>query len=140
MEHKMEMIEAIARLSRVMRRRSKAQEPLSYMGHYVLRMIMENDGIRATELARLADIRPASVTQVVNRLEQQGYVVRKKDDADSRAKRIYITDQTREHIEAHTKEKQVRNERMRSCLTEEESDAFLATCEKLCVFLESDNL
>lgn len=142
MENKMDLIEAIARLSRVMRRRGKGDESLdlSHMGHHVLHIIMKHDGIRAAKLAELANMRPASITEVVNRLEKQGYVIREKDKEDSRVKKIYITDKTREYIEGHTKVKQERNERMLSCLTKEEVKAFFATCNKLCTFLESENL
>ena len=142
METKMDLIEAIARLSRVMRRRGNGDETLdlSHMGHHVLRIIMKHDGIRATELAALADVRPASITQAVSRLEKLGYVVREKDHEDSRVKRIYITDKTKEYIEKHTKVKRERNERMLSCLTKEEAEVFFNLCNKLCMFLEQENL
>ena len=142
MEKSMDLIEAIARLSRVMRRRGKGDETLdlSYMGHHVLRIIMAHDGIRATELAALADVRPASITDAVNRLEKLGYVVRTKDLKDYRVKRIYITDKTKAYIEKHTKVKQERNKRMLSCLTKEEAEEFFTVCNKLCTFLETEDL
>ncbi|MBQ7840310.1 MAG: MarR family transcriptional regulator [Lachnospiraceae bacterium] len=136
----MDLIEAIARLSRMMRRRGNEKETLelSHMGHHVLRIIKDHDGICATRLAELAGVRPASITESVNRLEKLGYVVRRTDDEDSRVKRICITDKTREHIEAHTKVKQERNEKMLSCLTKEEADEFLAICNKLYAFMEKE--
>ena len=142
MNNSMDLIEAIARLSRMMRRQGKNDKvlDLSPMGHHVLRIIMKHDGICVTELALLADVRPASITEAVDRLVKMGYVVKEKDPVDSRVKRIYITDKTREFIEEHTKVKQERNQRMLSCLTKEEADTFFTVCNKLCAFLESDNL
>lgn len=138
MNDKMNLIEAIARLSRMMRRRSNEQELISPMAHYVLRIVMGNDGIRASKLAKLAGVRPASITDAINRLEKQGYVIREKDEIDSRVKCIFITDKTRKQMEEHTKIKQKRNAEMLACLTEDEAEAFLTTCEKLCAFLESE--
>lgn len=138
MDNKMNLIEAIARLSRLMRRRVNEPEPLSPMAHYVLRIVMENDGIRATELAKLAGVRPASITEAVHRLEKQEYVVKEKDETDSRVKRIYITDKTRKEMEEHTRIKQKRNEAILSCLTKDEAEQFLAICDKLCTFMESE--
>ena len=132
------LINAIARLSRMTRRHPKEAEPLSDMGHHILHLVMEQDGVRTTELAELAGVRPASLTDALDRLEKYGFIVRKKDIVDSRVKRVYITEKTREHIEIRSKIKQKKNEQLLACLTEEEADVFLTVCDKLCAFLESE--
>jgi DNA-binding MarR family transcriptional regulator len=49
------------------------------------------EGMRLTELARGANITPQSMGQIVDELEQLGYLVRTPDPADRRAKIIKLT-------------------------------------------------
>jgi DNA-binding MarR family transcriptional regulator len=49
------------------------------------------EGMRLTELARGANITPQSMGQIVDELEDLGYVVRTPDPADRRAKLIKLT-------------------------------------------------
>jgi DNA-binding MarR family transcriptional regulator len=49
------------------------------------------EGMRLTDLARGANITPQSMGQIVDELEQLGYVVRTPDPADRRAKLIKLT-------------------------------------------------
>lgn len=139
MNDKKDLIAAVAKLSRMMRRHPREGDEMSYTAHHLLHMVMEEDGIRTTELARMAGIRPPSMTDALDRLEKNGFVVRKRDEADSRIKRVYITEKTRKEMEIRTQVKRERNARMLSCLTEKEADAFLSACEKLCAFLESED-
>ena len=139
MEMKQDLIAAISRLYRVIRRHPRGDDQMTYTGNHILHLVMENDGIRTTELAELAGMRPASITDALNRLEKNGFVVREKDSVDTRVKRVFITEKTRQEIEIRTQFKRERNERMLSCLTKEETETFLAICGKLCTFLEADN-
>lgn len=50
-----------------------------------------NDGIMQTDLARKLDVGKVTIGGIVDRLEVTGYVERRPDAADRRAKRIYIT-------------------------------------------------
>lgn len=134
-----DLITAIARLSRMMRRHPVEKDSLGRMSFHVLRAVHEKDGIRATELAELLEVRPASVTEALNRLERDGYVTREKDAADSRAKRVFVTEKARAQFEERTRGQQEENDRLLACLTEEEADTFLAICGKLCAFLEQEH-
>lgn len=139
MHEEKDLLAAISHLSRVMRRTPQEGDALSYNAHRILHLVMENDGIRSTELAELAGIRPASLTDALDRLEKHGFVTRQKDAADSRVKRVYITARTRQEIAERIQAKRERNAAMLACLTEEEIATFLAVCKKLCAFLEEDN-
>lgn len=139
MDQEKDLIAAIARLSRMMRRHPVEKDSLSRMSFRVLRTVQENDGIRATELAELTEVRPASITEALKRLERDGYVTREKDTADSRVKRVFITEKARARFKEHTCNHRAENARLLSCLTEEEADMFLMVCGKLCAFLEQDS-
>ena len=59
-------------------------EPLSYI-----------DGQRLNELASRAGMTPQSMGELVDDLEKRGYVERRADPADRRAKRVHLTEKGR---------------------------------------------
>ncbi len=65
---------------------------LSLSGLGVLRILMSEDGLKASEVADRAWSSPGTLTSVVNTLVRDGFVERKPDDADRRLVRLYITD------------------------------------------------
>ncbi len=58
------------------------------------------DGSRLTELAVGANMTPQSMGQIVDELEDLGYVVRRPDPTDRRAKRIVLTAKGRKAVAA----------------------------------------
>ncbi len=56
------------------------------------------DGLRLTDLAARAGITAQSMGELVDDLELKGYVERRPDPEDRRAKRIYLTDRGRENV------------------------------------------
>jgi DNA-binding MarR family transcriptional regulator len=58
------------------------------------------EGSRLTELARKAGMTPQSMSELVDELVEMGYVVRRPDPADGRAKLIVPTKRGREAINA----------------------------------------
>jgi DNA-binding MarR family transcriptional regulator len=57
----------------------------------VMEPLAMNDGLRLTELARQAGMAPQSMGELVDDLVALGYVVRRPDPDDRRAKRIHLT-------------------------------------------------
>ena len=51
------------------------------------------DGVNQEELSSYLNIDGANTTRAINKLEQEGYVIRKADESDKRAYRLYLTDQ-----------------------------------------------
>lgn len=61
------------------------------------------DGRKQQELADIIGIDKAAVTRALSRLEQDGYIVRRDDQEDRRATRVYLTPKGRNlqpHLEA----------------------------------------
>jgi DNA-binding MarR family transcriptional regulator len=58
------------------------------------------EGSRLTELARGANMSPQAMGELVDELEELGYVVRRPDPSDRRAKLITLTPRGRECISA----------------------------------------
>lgn len=57
-------------------------------------------GTRLTELANRANITPQAMGELVDELEELGYVSRQPDPTDRRAKLIVLTDEGRAAVEA----------------------------------------
>ena len=68
---------------------------LSLAGLGVLRILMGEDGLKASEVADRAWSSPGTLTSVVNTLARDGFVERRANDADRRVVRLYITDEGR---------------------------------------------
>lgn len=58
------------------------------------------DGIRLTDLAERANLSLAACAELVDQLEETGYLVRRPDPSDGRAKLIFPTGQGRELLDA----------------------------------------
>ena len=61
----------------------------------VLFRLTREPGLRQVELAEMLDIEPITLTRIVDRLEEAGWVERQRDPADRRAWRLYVTDKAR---------------------------------------------
>jgi DNA-binding MarR family transcriptional regulator len=66
----------------------------------VLGVLARSGAQRVTDLARIAGVSQPAMTQLVNRLTQQGMLARVADDADRRAVLAEVTDAGREVLEA----------------------------------------
>jgi DNA-binding MarR family transcriptional regulator len=64
---------------------------VSLSGLGVLRVLLAENGLKASEVADRAWSNPGTLTSVVNTLVKDGFVERRPDDADRRVVRLYIT-------------------------------------------------
>ena len=63
--------------------------------HSFLLVLFRKDGISQDYLARALHINKAAVARALSKLEKNGYVVRKKDNADRRNNHIYLTNKAK---------------------------------------------
>lgn len=68
----------------------------------VMEQLTFDDGRRLTELANFAGITAQSMSELVDDLERMGYVERRPDPTDRRAKRIYLTARGRDNVQVGT--------------------------------------
>ena len=81
--------------------RQRAEVLLSEIGlHTGQEMLLcglwEKEGITQTELAENLMIQPATVTNMLQRLEREGFVERRPDSEDQRISRVYTTEKGRD--------------------------------------------
>jgi DNA-binding MarR family transcriptional regulator len=62
----------------------------------ILASLWEKDGVTQTELAGQFHLQAATVTNMLQRMEQAGLVERRKDAEDQRISRVYLTDAGRD--------------------------------------------
>lgn len=61
----------------------------------VLCQLWKKDGITQKEIQSSLNLRPASVTGIVDTISSKGWIVRNQDEKDARLRRIYLTDEGR---------------------------------------------
>ncbi|MGM0710895.1 MarR family winged helix-turn-helix transcriptional regulator [Brevibacillus parabrevis] len=67
-----------------------------YPGQPILLMrLAHTDGLIQKELARRIQIKPATLTVMINRMEKCGLVKRRADERDQRISRVFLTDKGR---------------------------------------------
>ncbi|GAA3078332.1 MarR family winged helix-turn-helix transcriptional regulator [Streptosporangium carneum] len=88
-----------------------------------LAQLWREDGICQGVLAARTGVTPANITQVLRRMEGQGLVVRRRDDADARVQRIWLTDAGRALEEPITELWRTAENAFLSDLTESQRDA-----------------
>jgi DNA-binding MarR family transcriptional regulator len=66
--------------------------------HGAVLAFLDEDGIRATELARLSGRHKQVIGRIVDELEELGYVERRPDPVDRRAKLIFPTERGLEQV------------------------------------------
>lgn len=65
----------------------------------VMEQLTFDDGRRLSELANFTGITAQSMSELVDDLERMGYVERRPDPTDRRAKRIYLTARGRDNVQ-----------------------------------------
>lgn len=65
---------------------------ISPAGLGVLRVLLEHDGLKSSEVAARGMTSPGTTTTVVSTLVKEGYVERRPDPADRRVVRLHVTD------------------------------------------------
>jgi len=75
----------------------RAHDLLEGLGLYhgqprLLRVLWEEEGPTQSELAGRVRVRPATMTKMLQRMEEAGFVERRRDSADQRVVRVYLTE------------------------------------------------
>lgn len=65
----------------------------------MLHTLSEEDGQSQTDIAKNLNIKPATVTVMLNRMEKSGLLERRQDPEDQRVSRVYITEEGRNMYE-----------------------------------------
>ena len=93
---------------------SSQQEILFYLGFH------EGEPIHQREIEKWFHLKNPTVTGILNRLEEKGFIVRKTKEDDKRFRMIELTDKSRCLMQEMCEEMWQMDDRIYSCMTEEE--------------------
>ena len=132
-ENERSVMEALHRLMRTLRRGPHSDR--SHSGHSrgynrLLRILIHNEGASARELADLLEIRPASLAELLAKMEQDGFILRRKDEKVGRVQRISLSEMGKARLRS-MKEKKTDEPLINEILTAEEKDTLIDLCNKL---------
>lgn len=62
----------------------------------LLGALRKKDGRTHSELAKILEVTPATISNMIKRMEKAGLVIRRRDDEDERVSHVYLTENGRE--------------------------------------------
>ena len=126
--------QTIARANRKIRSTTSSQLPPHYIT--VLALIDRYSDISLGELARLEQVQPPTLTPVIRRLSDLGYLVSRQDDDDRRCTRASLTATGRRELTTVRKQRNEFLEARLATLTETQRSAVASAVELLNDLLE----
>ena len=101
--------------------------------------LKRSDGTKQTVLARLMDIKPITLARHLDRLQAEGWVERRDDPDDRRAKRVFLTSKTTPMLDSLTQlGKKVRQEALQG-ISQADFDLTVQTLERIKTNLSATN-
>lgn len=97
----------------------------------VLSMVALQEGINQKDLAFLLGIRPQTLGEMLQKLEERGLVERKKSEADGRAIEVTLTDEGRARAAEIAERRKLAAADMFAVLTDEEKEQLSNILDKL---------
>lgn len=90
-----QMFETMSLMRRLGLKIKKDQHGLHHGKGHVLHVLLEHDHLSQAQLAQIIDIRPASVTGLLEKMEKEKLVIRTQDEHDRRVTRVSISGEGR---------------------------------------------
>lgn len=104
----------------------------------IMGMIARHEPISQKELLDMADIRPSSLSEILGKIEGEGYIRRQKDEEDKRSVVISMTDEGRGIVEQTMTARRDYAQSLFSCLSLEEQEQLVQLLEKLAASWEQE--
>ncbi len=103
----------------------------------MLSCVAENPGVSSRDLCEFLDVRPSSLSEILTRAENDGWITRTASEEDRRIQRVNLSDKGKSFIAAMREAEEKDAARKTSCLTDEEKAQFCALCNRLSEHMES---
>ena len=128
----MMLVNEVSRLMWETIRRQGIEHPVTQKsGQLILIELSKRDGRTQLDLAEAAHLKAPTVSVSLQKLEREGYVSRRPDEYDLRATRVYLTEKGRELDERNKRIIREQEDRITSCLSDEESETLVRILMKL---------
>ncbi len=129
-----DLIDIIFRLSRALKRQRRSQETPSSVsrGQYrIMRILQEEESMRMGDLAQRLDIRPASLSPQLKKMEEAGLIKRQRDVHDLRVVKLSLDEKGEEALALAKDRREKRRQEVNAWLTPEEYQEFARLSDKL---------
>lgn len=90
----------------VRRMAQRRPDYMMYGQEKIIKLLELHPGVSQRELADLAKLKPASLTEAIERLERDGLIQRQRDQQDRRVIRVQLTKQGQTRAQQISKEHQ----------------------------------
>ena len=97
----------------------------------LMNMLKENGKLSQREIAEKLDIRPQSLSELLVKMESDGFISRRQDKDDKRVIVVALTEKGEEQLVVLRQANREHAEKLFSPLTDEEKDALIAILKKL---------
>ena len=97
----------------------------------ILILLRETEGMTQKELTARLGVQPGSASEVLNKLEQAGLILRTPSETDHRTTDIRLTPDGEALAKEASAKRAERHEQMFAVLSEEEKDALIALLERV---------
>lgn len=133
-----QLMDVISRLGRMTRRGHRRHGHGHGRGSMrILRVIKHEGPIGSKELAEKLDIRPASLSEALDKLEDRNQIVRTTDPTDKRKTIISLSEEAKEKMAKRKEHHDEREELLLSVLTPTEQETFITLANKMIDALNS---
>ncbi|AQR94574.1 MarR family winged helix-turn-helix transcriptional regulator [Clostridium saccharoperbutylacetonicum] len=102
----------------------------------LLNIIAQNDGLIQKELTEILDIRSATLSELLDKLERSNLIKRTKDEVDKRKMRVFLTPEGLDFLKRFENQNDI-SEQVFETLSGEEKYSFYNTIKKLCTHFEA---
>lgn len=96
-----------------------------------LKLIAERGKITQKELLKILTLKSGSVSEMVKKLENQGYIIKEKDENDKRITNITLTDEGRKFLDAQLIIKREQEKVLFTSLSDDERKELIKLLNKL---------
>ena len=97
----------------------------------LLATLLQQDGCSQRELCGLLQIRPASLSELLDKLERSGAVERRQSPDDRRVSCVYLTDLGRDRAALAAVHRKKEAQMLAACLTEAEQEQLIGLLQKV---------
>ena len=134
-----DVILAVLKLSRAMRRcpPDPGKHPFPPAVGRLLECVDENSNVSSRELCEMLDVRPSSLSEMLGRAENEGWITRAVDEEDRRIQRISLSAKGSEIVARMREAREADYRKKTACFTEEEKAQFCALSNRLSDHMES---
>ncbi len=131
------VILSVLRLSRALRRcPPEGREDLPPAVGRLLSCLRSNSGVSSRDLCEMLDLRPSSLSEMLSRGEEAGWLIRTPDEGDRRIQHISLSGEGLALAERREKIRRAEDEEKTACFSEEEARQFCELSRRLAAHLE----